>query len=140
MPSSGTFRATFEKGDILEEMIHQAGFTVCTICKAVLVTVRRNRCTACTSSCRTSCSSAKSSRTETSRDPVASPRHSESSQISLLPSSPMSPVQEVSMAMSDGRSSREPVGRVPRHASPSYSRKHFTWSYIPRPTRIRSSN
>ena len=98
--------------DISEEMIHQAGFMICTICKAVLVTARRNRCTSCTSSCRTACSSAKSSCTETSTDPVASQGHSVSSQVSLSPSSPMSPAQEVSMTMGGGRSSREPVSRV----------------------------
>ena len=95
--------------DISEQMIHQAGFMVCTICKAVLVTTRRNHCTSCTSSCRTSCSSNKSSCSEPSPDPVASPGHSVSPQVSLVSSSPMSPAQEVLLVMGGGRSSREPV-------------------------------
>ena len=123
MLSSGT------KGPrhISEEMIHQAGFTICTTCNSVLVTARRKRCTTCTSSCRTprtSSNSTKSSCLETSRVTAASSaspgytEHSEPSQVSYSPTciSPMVLEQE-SAPTSICQSLQSSARLRPRHTS-----------------------
>ena len=69
--------------ELSEDMIHQAGFTICTTCNSVLVTARRNRCNTCISSCRMSRVSTQSSCSGNSQAPAspACTEHSESSQV-----------------------------------------------------------
>ncbi|KAL5506736.1 hypothetical protein EMCRGX_G008471 [Ephydatia muelleri] len=73
--------------ELSEDMIHQAGFTICTTCNSVLVTARRNRCNTCISSCRMSRVSTQSSCSGNSQAPAspACTEHSESSQVPYSP-------------------------------------------------------
>ena len=89
---------------------------VCTICKAVLVTARRNRCTSCTSAAARLVAPLKAAAQKQSGSCCLSPGYSESSQFSPLTPSPvqcpMSPVQEASIAIGGIRSLRESVDPV----------------------------
>ena len=92
-----------------EDMIHQAGFTICNTCNSVLVTARRNRCNTCISSCQMCHVSTQSSCSGNSQSPACT-EHSESSQVPYSPigtsSSSLVLAQESDM---EPYSSRAPV-------------------------------
>ena len=76
-----------ELSEDMNHVIHQAGFTICTICNSALVTARRNRCNTSISSCRLSRVYTQSSCCGKSQAPAspACTEHSESSQVPYSP-------------------------------------------------------